>query len=102
MAEVRLGSIAEFSPGTMKRVVIDTEPLVVIVTAEGVFHILYDLCTHANAPLSDGWLEDGCVACPWHGWAFDLATGAALVEPESARVRTCQVSIADGRVLVLG
>ncbi len=31
--------------------------------------------------LAEGWLEAGTVVCPWHGFNFDLATGACLVEP---------------------
>ena len=29
-----------------------------------------DRCPHREAPLSEGWIEDGCVVCPYHGWAF--------------------------------
>ena len=46
-----------------------------------------DECPHAGAPLSDGWLEDGCVVCPWHGARFDAATGEALTPPAVEPVR---------------
>lgn len=29
-----------------------------------------DRCPHREAPLSEGWIENGCVVCPYHGWAF--------------------------------
>ena len=29
-----------------------------------------DRCTHRQAPLSKGTLEDGCLRCPYHGWLF--------------------------------
>ncbi|MBU39791.1 MAG: aromatic ring-hydroxylating dioxygenase subunit alpha [Acidimicrobiales bacterium] len=29
-----------------------------------------DSCTHRQAPLSKGNLEDGCLRCPYHGWLF--------------------------------
>jgi NADPH-dependent 2,4-dienoyl-CoA reductase/sulfur reductase-like enzyme/nitrite reductase/ring-hydroxylating ferredoxin subunit len=32
-------------------------------------------CTHVGASLSDGWIEDGHVVCPWHYAQFDLETG---------------------------
>lgn len=38
--------------------------------------------------------------CPWHGWEFDLATGACLDEP-SMRVAVYPAEVADGRVRVL-
>ena len=43
--------------------------LVVFRTADGV-SILEDRCPHRNVPLSGGRMEDGAVACPYHGWRF--------------------------------
>ncbi|MGB0560976.1 MAG: Rieske 2Fe-2S domain-containing protein [Spirulinaceae cyanobacterium] len=38
--------------------------------------VLADRCSHRLAPLSEGRLtEDGCLECPYHGWAF-TETGA--------------------------
>jgi nitrite reductase/ring-hydroxylating ferredoxin subunit len=34
-------------------------------------------CPHLGGPLDDGAIEDGCVQCPWHGYRFDLRTGAS-------------------------
>jgi nitrite reductase (NADH) small subunit len=34
------------------------------------------LCPHKQNPLADGLLRDGCLVCPGHWYAFDLATGA--------------------------
>ncbi len=33
-------------------------------------------CPHAGANLAGGTIDRGCVVCPRHAWAFDLATGA--------------------------
>ena len=30
-----------------------------------------DLCVHRGTALSLGWLEDGCLVCPYHGWRYD-------------------------------
>lgn len=30
-----------------------------------------DRCCHRTAQLSKGWLRDGCIVCPYHGWTFD-------------------------------
>ncbi len=35
-----------------------------------------------GASLGDGWVEDGCVACPWHAWRFRLSDGAWLDNPK--------------------
>jgi nitrite reductase (NADH) small subunit len=36
-----------------------------------------NVCPHRGGPLAEGSIEDGCVLCPWHAWAFSLASGAA-------------------------
>lgn len=41
----------------------------------GEVHVVDNLCIHAFATIDDGFVEDGCVVCPWHGWRFDLASG---------------------------
>jgi nitrite reductase/ring-hydroxylating ferredoxin subunit len=33
---------------------------------------MHDLCTHADARLSEGFVEDGCIECPLHQGTFDL------------------------------
>lgn len=37
--------------------------------------VMDDACPHAGAPLSAGRIEDGCVHCALHGWAFRLQDG---------------------------
>jgi len=29
-----------------------------------------DRCPHRESPLSPGWIEDGSLVCPYHGWQF--------------------------------
>jgi phenylpropionate dioxygenase-like ring-hydroxylating dioxygenase large terminal subunit len=41
-----------------------------------------DECPHRSARLSQGWVEDGCLVCPYHGWRFD--SSGACVEIPSA------------------
>jgi 3-phenylpropionate/trans-cinnamate dioxygenase ferredoxin subunit len=38
-------------------------------------------CNHAGAPLSEGHREHDRIACPMHGYVFDLRTGK-LIQPE--------------------
>ena len=66
----------------------------------GRFHALDDRCTHADAPMSDGWITGNCVACPWHGAEFDLETGAALSLPATTALRTYPVAVLDGKIRI--
>ena len=30
-----------------------------------------DRCCHRTARLSRGWVKEGCIVCPYHGWTYD-------------------------------
>ena len=44
--------------------------------ADGKVHALYAICPHQGGPLDEGGCHEGKVMCPWHGWEFDVKTGA--------------------------
>lgn len=66
---------------------------------EGGVFALNETCPHRGGPLHQGEIEDGVVRCPWHGWQFDLATGASPLNPRS-RVAAYPARAADGQVSV--
>ncbi len=43
-------------------------------------HAAIDECPHRGARLSQGWVRDGCLTCPYHGWRFD-GSGACVEIP---------------------
>ena len=65
----------------------------------GVIAVLDNVCPHDEGPLGQGMVEDGRVVCPYHGWAFDVKSGAALHDP-SAKVRIYEWAVKDGEFLV--
>jgi phenylpropionate dioxygenase-like ring-hydroxylating dioxygenase large terminal subunit len=48
--------------------------------ADGPPVLSVDECPHRAGRLSQGWVADGCLVCPYHGWHFDDA-GACRVIP---------------------
>jgi 3-phenylpropionate/trans-cinnamate dioxygenase ferredoxin subunit len=42
------------------------------------------------------------IACPWHGWEFDVKTGRSICEPIRLRTRSYDVKVAEGRTLTAG
>ena len=56
-------------------------------------------CPHAGASLSNGYTDGKIVACPWHGWEFDCATGKC-VSVEGYDAETFRVVVEDGVVKV--
>ena len=46
----------------------------------GTVHAAVDQCPHRSARLSQGWVADGCLVCPYNGWRFD-STGSCVEIP---------------------
>ena len=42
-------------------------------------HAIDNLCPHQGGPLADGWVNNGQVICPLHGWEFSLETGTTTM-----------------------
>ena len=45
-------------------------PYVAFRDGQGAAHVLADTCAHRGGSLGNGWLEDDCVVCPYHGWQY--------------------------------
>jgi len=45
-----------------------------------------------------GW-EGRVLACPWHGWEFDIENGQAMFDP-SVRVKTYETRVEDGKIML--
>jgi len=44
---------------------------------------IHNICPHRGGPLAEGMIENGKIACPWHAWEFDPATGECSTVPGS-------------------
>jgi nitrite reductase (NADH) small subunit len=71
----RAGEVAEF--------VVNGRALCVA-NVDGSIAVLDGTCPHEGGPLGEGVIEDGCVACPWHGYSFDPKTGVC---PQDASMK---------------
>jgi nitrite reductase/ring-hydroxylating ferredoxin subunit len=65
-----------------------------------VVHAVSDVCPHAYALLSQGFVENGTVECPLHGAQFDLATGKCLSDITDENLTCFPVRVQDGRVFI--
>jgi nitrite reductase (NADH) small subunit len=70
-----------------------------VANVNGAFSAMDNVCLHRGGPLGQGMIEGGKVVCPWHGWAWDVKTGAAEQNP-SAKVAVYPFKIENGDVLV--
>jgi len=63
----------------------------------------HDTCTHGQASLADGFVvDDALIECPLHQGSFDIRTGRAVSAPCKVDVKSYQVKVEDGKVLVRG
>jgi 3-phenylpropionate/trans-cinnamate dioxygenase ferredoxin subunit len=95
---IRACALADLSPGEATRVVAHVP--VAVFNADGELFAIDDTCTHQDASLSEGWLEDCLVECPLHEACFDLRTGKPTGPPAKRPVRTYDVVVRDGVVYV--
>jgi 3-phenylpropionate/trans-cinnamate dioxygenase ferredoxin subunit len=100
MAATKVCSVAELSPSTAQRVVVDGVAISVVMDSAGAVHALGDTCTHGDISLSEGFVEDDTLECWAHGSKFELATGKPLTLPAYEPVPVFVVSVIDGDVYV--
>lgn len=97
----------DLASGPIARVVLGQQ-LVVWATGDGQAAAAHDKCPHRSSKLSIGWVDDGCVVCPYHGWAFG-ADGRAthipqlepgLPVPPKAQLRSVHCTVRYGVVWI--
>ena len=69
-------------PGDCAVIELDGRQILVLRTERGVF--AFDArCPHAGNPLSEGEVVGDSLVCAYHGWRFDLETGACMAGEEA-------------------
>ena len=66
------------------------------------FRAVYDECSHASIPLSEGEIDGCTLECWLHGSRFDLRTGQPTGLPATEPVPVYPVEIRDGWIYVSG
>ncbi|MFR9805289.1 Rieske (2Fe-2S) protein [Pseudonocardia sp. RS010] len=108
-----VGPAASIPPGTSLVIYPEPEPAGIgVFNIDGTFFALRNSCPHMGAPLCKGYVSgtteahldgrkpplvesvrDGeILACPWHHWEFDIATGRTIF-PSKNRVRRYDVTV---------
>lgn len=79
---IKVCKVSELGPGQSKCVK-NGDNEITVFNVKGKYYAIDNLCIHAGAPLSEGFLdEEKCqVTCNWHGWKYDIATGKCLTHP---------------------
>jgi nitrite reductase/ring-hydroxylating ferredoxin subunit len=98
MAFVRVGSVSDLPPGSLREVSVGDEPFA-LCNVNGELHALHGVCPHEGGPLGQGDLYETMIVCPWHAFEFDCRTGESDMDPE-LRVATVPVRIEGGDILI--
>ena len=80
MARTSVGRIGEIPVGE-GRVVDAGGTTIALFNIDGTYHAIDNTCSHRGGPLGEGDLDGAIVACPWHGWRWDVTTGANANNP---------------------
>jgi nitrite reductase (NADH) small subunit len=106
--------LSELPPGSRRIVEIEGRSIGLF-NVHGTLVAVLNVCPHELAPVCKGrvggttlpsapgemrWGREGeILACPWHGWEFDLLTGRALADSKK-QLRRYPVTVEDGMVCV--
>ena len=79
---VTVGRVEDVPPGRGATVELKGGRELALYNVGGHFYAVENFCPHKGAPLADGNLCGHAVECDWHGWKFDVRTGACLNRPD--------------------
>ncbi|OPZ01473.1 MAG: 3-phenylpropionate/cinnamic acid dioxygenase ferredoxin subunit [Alphaproteobacteria bacterium ADurb.BinA305] len=96
---VKAATKSDIPEGGVKRVEVGGHP-VALFNVEGEFHAIHDICSHAYASLSEGYVDGKTVECPLHGARFSILTGRNLSLPAVEPVARYEVKVEGDDIFV--
>ncbi len=120
-AEIHAGRVSDFTDGKRAMLRIDGRDVFVFERL-GRFYAYENLCPHMGGPVGEGILigkveavlgdsgeivrerfstEEIHIVCPWHGWEYDIETGACAANPKF-RIRKFEAVQRGEDVYVIG
>jgi nitrite reductase/ring-hydroxylating ferredoxin subunit len=94
----RVASRGEIPPGKGK-VVQASGKAIAVFNCDGSYYAIDNSCKHRGGPLGEGTLAGTVVSCPWHGWGYDVTSGACDVDP-SISAQRYEVKVEGDDILV--
>ena len=102
MSAVRVGRLDDWSPCSVKQVVVDGHRLAVVRIDDDVY-VIGDRCSHENVSLAEGEVlcEERELECWKHGSTFSLVDGQPQSLPATKPVPTYEARVVDGEIEVV-
>lgn len=114
--ETNIGSADEFPVGELRLVTVGKREIGVLRRTDGRVQAVRNWCPHKGAPICRfqptgtmlpgppgtlSWGRDGeLLRCPWHGFEFEIETGARPYTNSRMRLRVYPARIENGDILV--
>jgi nitrite reductase/ring-hydroxylating ferredoxin subunit len=95
---IKIENPGELAEGHGREIIVEGRRLALF-RIKGAHYAISNLCLHRGGPLSEGELDDYKVTCPWHGWKYDVRTGAFDIIP-TLRVNAYPVEEKNGELFV--
>lgn len=73
--------------------------MIAVFNCDDGFYAIDNECRHQGGPLGEGELDGHVVVCPWHGWTYDVTSGASPEDP-GCKVGAYPVRVEGDDVLV--
>jgi nitrite reductase (NADH) small subunit len=87
MAEfVKVAALSDLPPGSAKAVETGGKAIA-LYNVDGNVFATTGTCPHRGGPLGEGDLASEVITCPWHGFQYDVKTGACLTNPALSLAR---------------
>lgn len=114
--EAHVGALKSFEVGILRIVQVGRHQIGILRSQDDILHAVLNVCPHKGAPVCKGtiggtmlpsapgeliYANDGKVLkCPWHGYEFDIETGASLFGITRGKLRKFPTEVRDGEVYV--
>lgn len=72
---VRVAGADEIGAGSSKIVDVNGNS-VAVWNLNGNYYAFQNVCPHRGGPVGEGEVEGNIITCPWHGFRFNVMTGA--------------------------
>ena len=76
------------------------DKLIALYNIAGRIYATDNVCTHAFAVLTDGWLDGTEIECPLHAGRFDVTSGKGLGPPIPSDLKTYKVRVIGDEVQI--
>jgi len=96
----KVGDIEEGEAIVVPRAVAGTVDDIGVFFSGGEYYAIDNTCTHEDASLAEGWIDEDTVECPLHGSVFCLRDGSVRNLPAPRGVCPHRVTVDGDRILL--